>query len=233
MATFGKDKSMKPMSRIICLLAILAIIATGQSICAEGEQPVQIAKADADKKPAAAKAEPEKKTIGPRLRERHNELLEWLAVEDNYPVEAKRLLNLQESKPDIFEKQITLSLKVYGKIMDTEKFSPEMADIMKEELELTKKEGTLQRRIKATKDEKKKADLIEQLKETVSQKYDIILKRRQLAYEDLLKKLDELKEQINKRKAAVQRWKDPAFKKENITTRMNELLNGSEEFKWN
>jgi predicted nuclease with TOPRIM domain len=71
------------------------------------------------------------------------------------------------------------------------------------------------------------------LKEVLNHRFDAILKRKQIEYEQLLKKLERLKKEVEQRNAKVEKWKDAGFKNESVKARLEELLGKTDEFKWN
>jgi hypothetical protein len=60
----------------------------------------------------------------------------------------------------------------------------------------------------------------------------LIVRRKQIEYEHLLRKLEKLKKRVEGSEAKVDKWKDAAFKKESVKARLGELVGESDEFKW-
>lgn len=166
---------------------------------------------------------------GMMMRERHREFLEWL--KKNYPEEADRLAGLKEKRPKLHTRRMALSLGKYRRIFEAAKENPELAEVLKEDLELKEKRGELLKKIKAAKDDEKKK-LVEELEETVSSRFDLILRKKLIEYENLLKKLEKLKERVKQSEAEVKKWKAAKFKKENVKARVEELVSETERFKW-
>ena len=171
---------------------------------------------------------PKREMFRDRLREKHDEYLEWL--EKNYPEEAEKLAELREKKPELYMRQIGLSLKKYGRIAKAAKENPELAEALKKDLKLKKKRDKLLRKIRAAGDEDEKKELIEDLEGVVSRRFDLIVKQKQAEYEHLRKKLEELKEQVSQRRAEVEKWKD--VKNEKVKERTKELISQTEKFNW-
>ena len=167
--------------------------------------------------------------IGMRGR-KHREYLEWL--EKNYPEKAKRLAELREKRPGFYDEQLGLSMKRYGRIAEAAQENPELARVLKESLELKRTRDKLLTKIKASSDDSEKAELTGQLEEVVSNRFDLILRRKQIEYESLLKKLEELKKRVEKSRTEVDKWKDAKFKDESTRTRIEALMSRSEKFKW-
>lgn len=171
-----------------------------------------------------------KRGMGRMMRERYNEeFLEWL--KKDYPKVAEELAELRDKKPELFERKLEIIWRTYRTIFEASKESPRLANALKEDLQLKTQRNRLLVRIRTVKDEDKKKELIKELEKVVSSRYDVILRRKQIEYENLLKKLEKLKEQVKKSEAAVERWKDAEFKSENVNARLKELMSKGE-FRW-
>lgn len=164
------------------------------------------------------------------MRQRHEEYLEWL--QDNYPDQAKELIELREQDPQLYMRKLGLSFKTYGKIAEAAKENLKLAEILKEDLELKKQRDSLLSRIKDTTDDKKKQQLVEELEEVVSARFDLVVERTQIRYEQLSKKLERLKKELKQKEAKVEKWKDSEFKKQNVKARLEKLLSETEKFRW-
>ena len=160
------------------------------------------------------------------MRGRHTEYLEWLG--ENYPEETGKLAGLKETNPELYMKELELSLKRYGRIAEAAKRNPELAEVLKQDLELKKDRNKLLGRIKAAGNETEKKELIGELEKVVSNKFDLLIKRKQIAYEQLLKRLERLKGEVKESEAEVEKWKDAKFKDENVKARVEKLLNKPE-----
>jgi len=157
------------------------------------------------------------------------EFLEWLTK--NYRQEANELGGLKEKDPDLYWKKFDLIKERYWRIFEEEKRNPELAEVLKEDLELRKTCDELIGKIKSTKDDKEKKELTEQLEEVVGRRYDMIIRRKQIEYERLLKRVEELQKHLKESKAEIDEWRDEKFKDENVKSRVKELL-GAGSFKW-
>jgi hypothetical protein len=161
---------------------------------------------------------------------RYDKYLDWL--KENYAEEAKKLAELSTKDIDLYSKQLKLSLKKYGRIAEAAIENPQLATVLKEDLALKQQQDKLLGEIKAAGD-KEKEELVKELKEVLNHRFDAILKRKQIEYEQLLKKLEGLKKEVEQRKAKVEKWKDAGFKNESVKARLEELLGKTDEFKWN
>ncbi len=172
---------------------------------------------------------PEGVPPGPGTPWRYDKYLDWL--KENYADEAKKLTELNTKDPNLFWKQLGESLKKYGRIAEAAAENPQLAEVLKEDLALRQQQDKLLEQIK-TADDKKKEELVNDLKEVLNHRFDAILKRKQIEYEHLLKKLDRLKKEVEQRSAKVEKWKAAEFKNESIKSRLEELLSKTDEFKW-
>lgn len=162
------------------------------------------------------------------LQERDAGFLEWL--KKDYPEEAEKIAKLKEKKPEFHRRQLALTYRQYRRIFEASKENPKLAKVLKEDLELTKRRDMLLRKIRAAsnKDEKKK--LVKELKDAVSSRFDLIIRRRQIKYERLREELEKLREQVKQSEAEVEKWK--AAKSEKVKERLEELISKTEKFRW-
>jgi len=159
------------------------------------------------------------------------EFLQWL--EQDYPDDAKKLAEVKQgNKPEIYKRLLALKRSRYGRIFETSKRNPELAKVLKEDLQLQRQRNRLLRQIRSTKDEVKKKELTSRLREVVSRRFDVVVQKKQIEYEQLLKKLEALKERVKKSKAAVDKWTNIKFKEKNVNTRVEKLVSRPEEFDW-
>lgn len=161
------------------------------------------------------------------MREKHDEFIKWF--KENYPEQAEKLSTM---KPELRDRRLSVLLRRYRRIYEASKESPELAEVLKEDLKLKQKRYRLLRKIRAAEDEDKKKELTGQLETVVSSRFDLIVKRKQIEYEQLLKKLEKLKAQVKESEGEVGKWQKPDFKTENVKARVEKLLSGEEEFKW-
>ncbi len=162
------------------------------------------------------------------MRKKHAEYLEWL--KENYPKEVEKLAELREEKPELYMRRLGLNLKKYGRIAEAEKENPELAKVLKEDLELKEKRNKLLRKIRASTNDAEKKRLTKELEEVVSSKFDLIVKRKQIEYEQLSKKLEKLKEQVKRSEAEVEKWEN--VKDKEVKQRLEELISRAEKFNW-
>ncbi len=165
-----------------------------------------------------------------KIQEKTDEYLKCL--KENYPDEAAKLEQLKKDNPEQFMRALMISGKKYGGICQAVKDDPNLAKVLKGQMELRSKRTELLKQIRATTDEKQKKALTTELEQIVGQQFDLIVKRKQMAYEDLTKKLADLQKEVNQRKAEVEKWKGKDFKSQKVKERVTELLNEKEKFEW-
>ncbi len=154
-------------------------------------------------------------------RQRRAEFLEWL--EKNFRKVAKELSRLKEADPDLYWKKFDIVRRKYWPIFEEERRNPELAKVLKEKLKLNERRDRLVREIRATRDEKKKKELITKLREVVSSGFDLMVREKQIAYERLLKRLEELKKRIEERRDEIIKWRDDKYKAEKVKKRIEDL----------
>jgi len=162
---------------------------------------------------------------------RREEFVKWL--EKEYPREGKELAKLKSKDADVYNKKYELLRKKYGYIHDAGRRNVELGKVLKQDLSLKNRRDYLLAKLKSEKDDKKKKELAAQLKEIVDDRFDLIVRRKQIAYDELLKKIKELQEQINEQKNEIRQWRNKKFKGENVIQRIKELTEGISRFKWN
>ena len=158
-----------------------------------------------------------------------DEYIEWL--EEDYPDEAKKLADMKQKNPGLYGTKLRLGFSRYRRIFEASRNNPELAEILKQDLDLKEQRRDLLRKIRtADKDHQKK--LTEQLKGIVSSRYDLIVRRKQIEYEKLLERLKELQQEVQKKRGDLGNWKDADFKNRNVEDRVQELTGSAKEFKW-
>ena len=164
-------------------------------------------------------------------KQRQTEFLEWL--QKSMPDEAEELAKLKERDPKLYDQKYELASKKYGRIYEESRRNPELAVVHIEDIRLQKRRDHLLGKINATKNQREKDKLTEELQDVVGRRYDLIVRRKQIAYEWLLKRLEELQNRINESRAEILKAQDAEVKEENIKNRTQELLEAKKPFNWN
>lgn len=162
--------------------------------------------------------------------QRRADFLEWLGK--SAPKEREELAKLESKDADLYSKKYALIQRKYGHIYDESRRSPELAEVLLEDLQLQKKRDEIVKKIKAAKNNEQQQKLTAQLEEVVGLRYDLIVRRKQITYERLLKWLDELQQRINKSKAEIDDAQKKEIKEKNVKERTKQLLEGEKGFRW-
>ena len=155
-------------------------------------------------------------------RQRRTEFLERL--KKNFPKEAEDLAKLEQKDPDLYMKKYELALKKYGRIFEQAKRNPELGEVLIEDLKLQEKRDVLVKKIKASSNDNEKKQLAAQLEEVISSRFDLIVRRKQIAYEQLLTWLEGLQNRVKESRADLTKSMDPEFKAQNVKERINNLI---------
>jgi len=162
--------------------------------------------------------------------QRRTEFLEWL--EKNFSKEAQGLANLKEKEPDLYLKKYEWAWRKYGRIFEEARRNPELAEVLVEDLKLQERRDELVRKIEASSSDKEKKQLAAQLEEVVASRFDLIVRRKQIAYEQLLKWLESLQRRLKVSRDELNKWTDDEFKAQNVDERIKDLTEGIPKFNW-
>ncbi len=165
-----------------------------------------------------------------RRQERNTKFIEWLKA--NYPNEEQTLAALKGKDPQLYLSAFDRLLKQYGYIFEADSSNPEMGKVLKEDRALKKREDELSVQIRAEKSDAKKQALGAELQDVIGKRYDLTVRRKEIAFEQLLKKLDELQKQVRESKDEIGKWRDPKIKQENVKQRTQSRTDNKVRFKW-
>ncbi len=165
-----------------------------------------------------------------RRQRRNAEFLDWLKA--SYSQEHEKLAGLKERDPSLYVKSFEQLMGQYGLIFEAEKSNPELGAVLKEDFELKRRRDDLCARLRCEKSEAKKQALGMELQEVVARRYDLIVRRKEITYEQLLKKLEELQAQVRESKDEIATYKDDRIKQENVRQRLHALTQDKSRFKW-
>ncbi len=163
-----------------------------------------------------------------RMQARENELISWL--EKNEPAKAKELAALKTSDPPAYRRRMMFEVRTYRQILEAEQSNPALGEVLKQDITLRQKRNELLEKIKGTTNEKQKASLTKQLEEVIGQRFDLIVQKKQLKYEELQKRLEDLQQIVNKSQAELETLKSK--KAEQTEKHLEELLIQSEKIDW-
>jgi hypothetical protein len=164
-------------------------------------------------------------------KRRRAEFLE--SLEKFAPKEAQELAKLKDTNPDLYAEKYELALKKYGRIIEEGRRNPELAEVLIEDLKLKKTRDELVKNIKAAQSDREKKKLIADLEDVVADRFDLIVRRKQIAYERLLRWLNELQKRLRESRSEISRWRDDNFKHDNVKHRIQDLIGETPtEFRW-
>jgi len=113
--------------------------------------------------------------------------------------------------------------------MDTQKTNPELAKVLKQDIELQQQRSKLVKQLQSA-PKKQKDKIQKELKEVISLRFDIIIMKKQLQYEDLRKKLEKLQKEVQHRESELDKLKQK--KPDAIGKRYEELVGKTEKIGW-
>lgn len=163
-------------------------------------------------------------------KQKQTDFVAW--VKANYPQEEKDLAKLREKDPQLYVKRYEHLRAKYGRIFDAERDNPELGAVLKEDFELKIRRDQLLARMRRERSEAKRQAIGADLQEVVARRYDLIVRRQEIAYEHLLKKLEGLQAQLKKSKVEIVKSRDSTLRQENIRKRLEALTEGQKRFKW-
>lgn len=165
-----------------------------------------------------------------RRQRRNAEFIDWL--KDNYPQQEQELTSLKDRDPKLYITSFERLMGEYGSIFEAARSNPELGAILKEDHDLKRRVGELCRRLRSEKSDAKKQELGAELQEVLARRYDLIVRRKEIACEQLLRRLDDLQKQVIQSKENIARYKDQQVKRENVRQRVQALTENKVKFKW-
>jgi len=164
-------------------------------------------------------------------RKAMEEFLTWLSKE--YPEEAKELDKFRDHDPELYNKKYEIASRKYRQIYDAWRRNPELGQILKEDYSLRERRDDLIEKIKNERSRSKREKLEDELETVVAGRFDLIVRRKQISYQELVKRLQELQKLIEEGRSELIQAQDPAYKQENVQERMRDLLRRSDRrFGW-
>ncbi len=163
-------------------------------------------------------------------KRRRAEFLE--SLEKLVPKEARELAKLKDTNPDLYVEKYELALEKYGRIIEEGRRNPELAEVLIEDLKLKKRRDELLKKIKAVKSKNEKIKLVAELEEVIAGRFDLIVRRKQIAYERLLRWLEGLQKRLRESRGEIFKWRDEKLKNENVKQRTLDLLEEPSKFNW-
>jgi len=159
-----------------------------------------------------------------KRQERRAAFKDWL--KENVPQLADELEKIKSRGPDLYSRKYDWAYEKYRRVFDESRRHPEEARVLLEDLKLQDKRDYLIGEIKRTTNQKDKQRMVAQLEKVLSDRYDLIVIRRRMAYERLLRRLEHLQNHIKKSRVEIEEAKKKDIKDENIKQRIQTLLEG-------
>ncbi|OHB64332.1 MAG: hypothetical protein A2Y76_01965 [Planctomycetes bacterium RBG_13_60_9] len=165
-----------------------------------------------------------------RRHERTAKFIEWLKA--NYPAEEQALAKLKDGDPQLYARNLDHLTNEYSYIFEAASSSPDLGAVLKEDYDLKMRANELCKQLRNEKSDAKRQALGIELQEVVARRYDLIVRKKEIAFDQLLKKLDELQKQVRDSKGEMDKWRDEKIKQENVKQRLQELTGNKVRFKW-
>ena len=181
--------------------------------------------AEAKSKPAAtpqSASRPEQ--TGGAVQAKHKELIAWL--EKNFPQQAEEL----KAKPSPSSERIAELLNRYEPVMRAERGNPPLAAAMKEDIAAQMQSDELLMDLQdAT--EKEREAIIKELNALTSTRFDLIVRKREIQYDQLRSRLEKLQRDLDNQKTELDKLK--GNKEKTIKDRVEELVERTQKTNWN
>lgn len=165
-----------------------------------------------------------------RRRRRQEQFVEWLKT--NYPQEEEGLTKVKEKDPQLYVRIYERLWDEYGPIFEAESTNPELGAVLKEDLELRRRRDGLLRRLRRERSDAARQEIGAEIQEIAARRYDLIVTRKVIAYEQLQSKLEDLQRQLKQSRDEIVRWQDPEIKRANVRQRLEALTERQRRFEW-
>jgi hypothetical protein len=165
-----------------------------------------------------------------RRQDRNTKFVAWLKT--NYAAEEQELTSLKTKDPQLYISEFDRLMRQYGYIFEADMSCPEMGTALKADFELKKRANELIKQIRNEKSDAKKQALGMELQDVTAKRYDLIVRRKEIAYDELTRKLNDLQKQVQESKDEIARWRDPKIKQANVRQRVQALTENKVRFKW-
>lgn len=129
-----------------------------------------------------------------RFTQRNDEFIAWL--EENYPAVAQQLKEAFETHPETAFMDTMHIAGKYRALFETARRNPELANLMKLDDDLKLRRDELLKSYSSGKIKRK--DVLAELEEVVSARFDIIIQKRRMHFDELKQRLEELQKEIEK-----------------------------------
>lgn len=164
--------------------------------------------------------------IGKWREQRREEFLKWL--EENFRRQAEELKRLQDD-PDLYWTKYEIIRQKFWPPFDAERRNPELGEVLKEKIRVEYWRDRLLREIGRVKNEKKKKELINKLREALGRWFDLRVREKEIRYKWLSDRLEELKKRVEVSQKEINKLKKPKVKKQKVDEQIEYLLKQKKE----
>jgi hypothetical protein len=165
-----------------------------------------------------------------REEREYREILEW--CEKFTPDEVKGTSELKDENFDLYKKRLDSLRNKYRSLIGTRRgTSDELMQVLVSDLQLELKERDLTMQYWTATDQGKKESISADLKDVVSQRYDLIVKQKEIQYTDFQKRLKSLQDNIDAQLKDINTWKDPELKAKEVINQRDRLINAPTMFR--
>lgn len=179
----------------------------------------------AESQPAATPTPaPSPEQAGDAVQNKHKDLIAWL--EKNFPPQAEEL----KANPAPSPERVAELLNRYEPVMRAEVDNPPLATAMKEDIAIQMQTDELLMDLQYA-DEKEREAIIKELDSLTSTRFDLIVRKREIQYEQLRGRLEKLQQDLDKQKGELDKLKDE--KEKSIKDRVAELVERTQKTNWN
>ena len=158
------------------------------------------------------------------------EFVKWIG--EVYPEDANELGALKNDESKYQEKLRTLARR-HRRKFEMSRGNAELGKILRSQEELNISESRCLEIIRGDSGSEEKNAAVETLKEVLSRKYDLIVARKKMVYEQLSKRLEELQKQVNESQSMIDKYQEADFKEGQLKARLEELIGKERGFDWN
>ena len=152
------------------------------------------------------------------------ELIAWL--EQNFPRQAEEL----KTVPAPSAERIAELVGRFEPVMRAEHQNPPLAAIMKDDIAIQMQNDELLMDLQYANEQEREA-IIKELEKLTSQRFDLIVRKREIQYEQLRQRLEKLQQNLEKQKADLDKLK--ATKEKTITDRVQDMVEYTRKANWN
>jgi hypothetical protein len=160
------------------------------------------------------------------FKQMSDDFVKW--IKENYPDEYKKLEDLKNNQ-ELYDRQMRLLGRKYGWLYYQIQQNPKLGAVLKEDMELSKERDIILRKIEESKNDADKESLKVQLEKVISERYDLLIKRTQIEYEQLSQRIEELKKQVEENKTNVEKWGNPEYKRKKVKEQVERILKEKDE----